>query len=695
MKFVAVALLVLIVALVGCSSTTPSEEVGATVQTAVAQALPTATPTATPDINATIEAGMAATMAAVPATPIPAPTPVPQIATPVPTSIPAPTPLPTSTPIPIPTPRPTAIPSPTRPTATPMPAPDLSTMIERVRPAVVRISTSTSVGSGVIFDTQGRTAYIATNEHVVEGQSQVNVMVNDSARYTGNVLGVDVVRDLAVVSICCGNFMALDFGDAEHLEVGDEVVNIGYAFDLEGEATVTKGIVSALRYMSYYQAHVVQTDAPINPGNSGGPMLSLDGLILSINTSDYSDDSEGIGFAISSRTVQQRIPTLRDGTALPTPTPPPTSGLRPLSEWTANNPATFAEIEAELHKYRGRSLTVVSWGGAYQTAQRQAYFLPFQEKFGIQIIEDSPVEYAKIISMVETGNVTWDVVDSGVRAVQQLGFYGDLERLTPAIHNGYLPGYPEVARTPWSGGGGVLWSTGLAYQKDKINTLWGGKKPNDWTAFWDVQNFPGTRWMGRRVNENIFFAHFARTPDILNTVDGRTSIAKLSPQQVNQSFEMLGELKPHIQFWWTSGTHCPSALLNDEADMCTAWNGRIWNVQGEPGGENIHYCYECGHVTQTDVFYIPKGSRNKTLAELFIAWTGHPDINVEISNYVTYGPLNLQAVSLAPERIEPHIIANLPTSPVALGKAVMVDEKWLGDNLDRLAERMEVFLAGY
>ena len=379
---------------------------------------------------------------------------------------------------------------------------------------------------------------------------------------------------------------------------------------------------------------------------------------------------------------------------MPTPTPvlrDPT--LRPLSEWTADNPATFEEIEAELHNYRGQSLNVVSWGGTYQAAQRQAYFLPFQERFGIHLVEDSPVEYAKIRSMVETGNVTWDVVDSGIRAVQQLGSWGELERLTPAIHNGYLPGYPEVAITPWSGGGGAVWSTGLAYQKDKINTLWGGKKPNDWTAFWDVEAFPGTRWMGRRVNENIFFAHFARTPEVLDTGQGRNSIARLTPEQVDQSFEKLEMIKPSIQFWWTKGTDCPVALLNDEVDMCTAWHGRILNVQSEPGGDNIHYCFECGHLTQTDVFYIPKSSPNKTLAELFIAWTGYPEINVEISNYIPYGPLNLHALPLGPGRIAPEVLANLPTSPIALEKAVIVDEVWLGTNINSLAERMERFLS--
>ena len=167
---------------------------------------------------------------------------------------------------------------------------------------------------------------MVTNQHVVEGQTTVNVTVDDTASYTGNVLGVDVTRDLAVVSICCGDFTSLEFGDAAGLEAGDEVVNIGYALGFSGEATVTKGIVSALRFDSRYQAYVIQSDAVINPGNSGGPMLSAAGQILGINTFKYEETAsgrptEGLGFAISAVTVQQRIPALRAGTAIPTATP--------------------------------------------------------------------------------------------------------------------------------------------------------------------------------------------------------------------------------------------------------------------------------------------------------------------------------------------------------------------------------------
>ena len=256
---------------------------------------------------------MAATLAAIPTPTL------------VPTATPTPTPLPTATPTP--TPLPTATPTP-RPTPTKDPAASLSVTVKQVRPAVVRIQTSSVFGFGVIFETQGQTGYVVTNHHVVEGEVQVSVIVNDSTTYSGSVLGTDSVRDLAVVSICCARFQALPFGNAAALQPGNEVVAIGYALGLPGEATVTRGIVSAVRYDSTHRSDVIQTDAAINPGNSGGPMLSLSGEILGINTFRYDESqsgrpTEGLGFAISGTTVQQQIPTLLAGAPAPTPTPTP------------------------------------------------------------------------------------------------------------------------------------------------------------------------------------------------------------------------------------------------------------------------------------------------------------------------------------------------------------------------------------
>ncbi len=202
-------------------------------------------------------------------------------------------------------------------------------MVGEVRPAVVRIDTGSGSGSGVIFETQGQTGYIVTNHHVVEGEALVSVTVNDSAVYSGTVLGTNAVRDLAVVSICCDSFKALPFGDAAALRPGDAVVAIGYALGLQGQATVTRGIVSAIRYESAYSSNVIQTDAAINPGNSGGPLLSMSGQILGINTFRHEETGggrpvEGLGFAISGTTVQSLVPALKAAPPAPTPTPTPT-----------------------------------------------------------------------------------------------------------------------------------------------------------------------------------------------------------------------------------------------------------------------------------------------------------------------------------------------------------------------------------
>lgn len=222
-------------------------------------------------------------------------------------------------------------------------------MVSDARPAVVRIETGSGSGSGVIFETQGRTGYIVTNHHVVEGEVRVTVTVNDSATYSGTVLGTDQVRDLAVVSICCGSFTALSFGDAAALQPGDEVVAMGYALGLPGQATVTRGIVSAVRYEPALLSQVIQTDAAINPGNSGGPLLSMSGEILGINTfrheeTDSGRPVEGLGFAISGTTVQSLVPDLQAG---PSPTPTPTR--RPTPTPTSGSSSGFGPISGELH----------------------------------------------------------------------------------------------------------------------------------------------------------------------------------------------------------------------------------------------------------------------------------------------------------------------------------------------------------
>jgi len=329
---------------------TQTPDIDATVESRVLTALPTATPTPTPNIEGTVEARLQATLGAIPtATEIPTATVIPTQAptvTPIPTSTPLPTatatPIqtptqipPTATPLPTPTPTPVpSTPTPTpKPTPTPSPSPgsDLETLIEEVRSGVVRIETDRGIGSGVIFETRAtdRSALVLTNYHFVEGASRVDVVVNDFSTYAGVLLGFDHVRDLAVLRICCdAGFKPLSFGDATDLKVGTLVIAMGYALGLSGGATVTSGIVSAVRYEGDTDRWVIQTDAALNPGNSGGPLFSSSGEVVGINTFKLESTSggrpvEGLGFAISEQTVRSQLRTLTSGIVVTAPTPTP------------------------------------------------------------------------------------------------------------------------------------------------------------------------------------------------------------------------------------------------------------------------------------------------------------------------------------------------------------------------------------
>ena len=315
----------------------PTPDIPATVIAAVQQAIPTPTPTPTPDIPATVRAevqlGVQEALAAIP-TPTPTNTPT---STPTPEPTPGPTQTPTATPTPLPTPTaaPTVTPTPTaRTLPTPTPAPDLATMVEQAKTGVVRIETNSGNGTGVIVETTGSgKGYVLTNFHVVDGASLIEVQVNDGSRFKASLKGYDAVKDLAVLEICCSRFRSLPFIDATTIKSGSEVVAIGYPLGLFGSATVTKGIVSAVRFDSGHGAWVIQTDAPINPGNSGGPLLSETGQIVGINTYslDWSSSGtpvDGLGFAISAQTIRGVLPGLKLGTSVGVPNQTPTATPR-------------------------------------------------------------------------------------------------------------------------------------------------------------------------------------------------------------------------------------------------------------------------------------------------------------------------------------------------------------------------------
>lgn len=180
-----------------------------------------------------------------------------------------------------------------------------------------RYSTETSAveagsGSGVIFKVTGNEAYIVTNNHVIEGASEIEVSLYNGEKASAQLIGADALTDLAVLKINSTDVEGtLEFGDSSTLRAGEEVLAIGNPLGLEFSRTVTQGIVSATERTiavttsaGEWELNVIQTDAAINPGNSGGALLNSSGQVIGINSLKISEDGvEGLGFAIPSNDV--------------------------------------------------------------------------------------------------------------------------------------------------------------------------------------------------------------------------------------------------------------------------------------------------------------------------------------------------------------------------------------------------------
>jgi putative serine protease PepD len=182
-------------------------------------------------------------------------------------------------------------------------------IVKQVSPAVVEIQSGNRLGSGIIFDTGGD---IVTNNHVVDGATNIDVVLADGTHYAAEPVGSSPANDLAVLHISATGLTPATFADSSQLAVGDIALALGNPLGLQG--SVTQGIVSALGRNVPEDNGVtlqgaIQTSAEINPGNSGGALVNLQGQVIGIPTLAAVDPqlgngaAPGIGFAIPSNTV--------------------------------------------------------------------------------------------------------------------------------------------------------------------------------------------------------------------------------------------------------------------------------------------------------------------------------------------------------------------------------------------------------
>lgn len=175
------------------------------------------------------------------------------------------------------------------------------------------------IGSGVIYQINNNSSYIVTNNHVIDGASQIKVQLHNGKQVEAKLVGTDAVSDIAVLKIDSQKgIKAMKFANSSKVQTGDSVFAMGNPLGLEFANSVTSGIISANERTiesnttsGGTKVNVLQTDAAINPGNSGGALVDVNGNLVGINSMKIAADQvEGIGFAIPSNEVRVTIEQL-------------------------------------------------------------------------------------------------------------------------------------------------------------------------------------------------------------------------------------------------------------------------------------------------------------------------------------------------------------------------------------------------
>ena len=306
----------------------------------------------------------------------------------------------------------------------------------------------------------------------------------------------------------------------------------------------------------------------------------------------------------------------------------------------------------------GVTLTFVSFGGVYQEAQRKAWLQPYTELTGVEFTEDENSSNATIKAQVESGQVTWDVVDVG----NDFGLDVHADLLEPLD-------YSLIPRDELNADLGITdyripditYGVVLAYNTE----VTGGQAPQGWADYFDTAKFPGKRGAWDYSEGGMF--EFALMADGVAPAD-------LYPLDLPRATAKLDTIKDDIVFW-TSGAESQELIGSGEIAMTMIWNGRGWsakNIDQKP--VEIQWNQQ---IVTADYLVIPKGSPNKDAAMKFIAYTACAENNAKPSEYIPYGPTNVNSEP------NPAMVNDLSVTNADENSAYF-DDTYLAENFDEI-----------
>ena len=336
-------------------------------------------------------------------------------------------------------------------------------------------------------------------------------------------------------------------------------------------------------------------------------------------------------------------------------------GIALLAGAAALVPAGAALAQAPA---KPAQIVVNDSGGATQAANRKTFYTEFEKRHGIKIVNTSPVDLGKLRAMVQSGNVEWTVTEIAGPDALLAERSGLLEPLDLSVID--LSRFPAHLQKRKYVFPKSVYSTVMGYRSD----IFKGGGPVTWADFWNVTKFPGPRTMQNSPIEQLEFALLA---------DG-VPMDKLYPLDVERAFRKLDQIKKHVAVWWTTGAQSAQLLIDKEAVIGTAWNGRYYNLIKE--GAPVTMEWNQGAIKES-AFGIPKGAKEAYWGQRVLGAMTDAKTQAAYADLIGYPGLNLDATPYT----DPKIVPYLPTSPVNLPKQFWVNLEWWADNGAAVHER--------
>jgi putative spermidine/putrescine transport system substrate-binding protein len=345
------------------------------------------------------------------------------------------------------------------------------------------------------------------------------------------------------------------------------------------------------------------------------------------------------------------------------------AGVAHANKTALSKPATVAK-PAAVPNLHGVTLTVANFGGDLAVAERKAWEIPFQKLTGAKIRDDL-VDYAKLKAQVQSGNVSWDVVEADTFFVEQQ--CNKLFLLRSAAIKKVLKNALPGSITNKCGIPVVGSATVLAYDPAKFAS----DPPKNWKDFFNTEKYPGKRAVWNYVLNGL--------PEAALLADG-VSPKHLYPLDMNRAFKKLETIKSDLVFYDTLAEE-QNAIASGQVVMANVFTGRL--VGAVTAGSKFKAVWN-QNFRIWDNFAVPKGSKNVAAAMYYLQYMMNPKVQNRLTKYISYTSM---LKGPAP-KTDPLTAQYLATTPSHYKAGIAVNEHWWAQNYDTMNQRWTNFTSG-